>query len=80
MKHIIPIVFICAASTMLASCEKQVPGHSVEYFKQHAAERSTVLTNCKAKPDLFKTDANCRAAADAEALSGSFTPSKPKVW
>jgi len=54
--------------------------HSVDYYKQHEDERNAMLERCKADPDLIAKDENCRAAGDAQALSGSFTPSKPQKW
>ncbi|AZK89875.1 EexN family lipoprotein [Xanthomonas oryzae] len=78
MKRLIAVGCVCLASVLLASCGK--PTHSVEYYKQHEDERNAMLEKCKADPDLITKDANCRNAGDAQATSGSFTPSKPKQW
>jgi hypothetical protein len=68
----------CLVSVLLSACSK--PVHSVEYYKQHEGERNAMLEKCKADPDLISKDENCRAAASAQSLSGSFTPSKPRNW
>ncbi|WP_017161254.1 EexN family lipoprotein [Xanthomonas phaseoli] len=78
MKRVIAIGCACVVSVLLASCGK--PVHSVDYYKQHEDERNAMLEKCKADPDLIAKDENCRAAGDAQALSGSFTPSKPQKW
>lgn len=78
MKRVIAVGCVCLASVLLASCGK--PTHSVEYYKQHEDERNAMLAKCKADPDLITKDENCRNAGDAQATSGSFTPSKPKQW
>jgi len=78
MKRVIAIGFACLVSVLLASCGK--PVHSVDYYKQHEDERNAMLEKCKADPDLITTDENCRSAGDAQALSGSFTHSKPQKW
>ena len=66
-------------SALLASCGKP-DVHSVERYKQHEAERNAMIAKCRANPDLVRTDENCRNAADAQALSGSYTPSPEKRW
>lgn len=78
MKRIVTIGCGCLVSVLLASCGESA--HSVEYYKQHEAERNAMLARCKADPDLITRDANCRNAGDAQATSGSFTPSQPKKW
>jgi hypothetical protein len=78
MKPVIAIGCAFVVSVLLASCGK--PVHSVDYYKQHEDERNAMLEKCKADPDLIAKDKNCRAAGDAQALSGSFTASKPQKW
>jgi predicted Fe-S protein YdhL (DUF1289 family) len=51
------------ALTSLSGCEKEV--QSVEWYKEHDAERMEVIRECKANPDkLNKTD-NCVNAKQA---------------
>ncbi|WP_027801045.1 EexN family lipoprotein [Paraburkholderia dilworthii] len=78
MKRLIAIACVCLGSVLLASRGK--PVHSVDYYKQHEDERKAMLEKCTADPDLVTSDENCRGAADAQALSGSYTPSKPQEW
>lgn len=78
MKRAIAIGCVCLESVLLASCGK--PSHSVDYYKQHEDERNAVLEKCRADPDLVTKDEDCRSAGDAQALSGSYTPSKPQKW
>nr|BCU00374.1 hypothetical protein, putative lipoprotein attachment site [uncultured bacterium] len=79
MQRFINACGILAMGLALASCDKP-PSHSVEYYKKNDAERAAMLAQCKANPDLSTKTTNCTSAADAEALSGSFTPSKPRAW
>jgi len=66
-------------SALLTSCGKPNV-QSVEWYKQHEAERNAMLTKCRADSDLVRKDENCRNAADAQALSDSYTPSPEKKW
>ncbi|MFN7835587.1 MAG: EexN family lipoprotein [Burkholderiaceae bacterium] len=66
-------------SALSVSCGKP-DVQSVEWYKQHETERNAMLAKCRANPDLVRTDENCRNAGDAQALSGSYTPSPVKKW
>ena len=70
--------YVCLGCVLLASCSE--PAHSVDYYKQHEGERRAMLERCTADPDLFAKEESCRGAADAQALSGSYTPSKLREW
>jgi len=70
---------VLLVSVLLASCSKP-DVYSVEWYKQHEAERNAMIAKCRADPDLVRKDENCRNAADAQALSGSYTPSPEKKW
>ncbi|MDP5168591.1 EexN family lipoprotein [Pseudomonas syringae] len=70
---------VITTTLFLAACGKP-PSHSIEYYKQHSAERAAMLEKCRADPDLATKTTDCTSAADAEATSGSFTPSKPRAW
>jgi hypothetical protein len=64
---------------VLAACGKTE--HSVEYYKQHSAERDALVAQCRADPDLISKDPNCRTAGDAQFLSGgNIVSSPPKNW
>ena len=65
-------------SILIAACGKAP--ESVEWYRQHDAERKAVLVKCHADAGRTNVDPDCRNAADAEALSGSFTPSPAKRW
>jgi len=70
---------MCALSVLLAACGD--PIQSVEYYKEHEAERHAVLEKCKADPDLIAKDANCRNAGSAQARSaGNINATEPKSW
>lgn len=79
MKRFISVGWVLAASLLLVSCDKPL-SHSVEYYKQNEAEGAAMIEKCMANPDLSTKTSNCASAADAKALSGSFTPSKPRAW
>ncbi|MCK9709891.1 EexN family lipoprotein [Pseudomonas syringae] len=79
MKRLTTCGIIIATTVCLAACGKP-PSHSVDYYKQNNAERTAMLAKCRADPDLATKTTDCTSAADAEAASGSFTPSKPRAW
>ncbi len=68
-----------AISALVASCNKP-SAQSVEWYKAHDAERQATLEQCRVSGDSAKTDDNCRNAAEAEFLSGSYTPSPDRKW
>lgn len=65
-------------SVLIAACGKAP--ESVEWYRHHDAERKAVLKKCHVDAGSANDDQDCRNAADAEVLSGSFTPSPAKRW
>lgn len=80
MKPSLTAAFLLLIAPLLSSCGK-TENHSVEYYKEHVAEREAMLERCKADPDMPSKTSDCTSAGDAEFLSGpSAEPSKPRAW
>ncbi|WP_432422186.1 EexN family lipoprotein [Robbsia betulipollinis] len=72
--------FICVgtALTLLFSCGKSP--ESIEWYRQHEAERNATLATCKKVANRADWNQDCRNAIDAEASSGTFTRSPEMKW
>ncbi|WP_322075544.1 EexN family lipoprotein [Burkholderia cenocepacia] len=68
-----------AAAALLAACGKSP--HSVQWYKEHAAEREAMVKQCLADREFFKKNTQeCQNAGDAAAAGGQFTPSPERKW
>lgn len=74
-------LLLCGYSSAAWSEDKQpeAPFHSLEWFKQHEAERAATVEACKKMAHPRGTE-ECRNAIDASFRGGSYTKSKPQSW
>ena len=78
MKKSYRIFYVCIIGMLFTSCDELA--QSVEWYKQHEAERKLMLGRCQANPDLMNKNRNCRNAADAEIILGNYTKSSARSW
>jgi len=57
------VVMLLAAALALAGCKEKV--HTVEWFKEHEAEREAQLAKCQSNPGELTGTPNCVNAARA---------------
>jgi len=80
MKRLLILTFI--VSGILLSCTKNEPVQTVQWYKEHKAERLEVLNKCKDNPGELATTPNCmnaRRATSEMTLSSrkGIIPPKP---
>ncbi|WP_338880029.1 EexN family lipoprotein [Achromobacter veterisilvae] len=57
-------IALCVAA-FLAGCGENTPVQTVDWYKTHEAERSTMIAKCKANPGELNASPNCINAVTA---------------
>ena len=67
MKAIATLALAIGAASMLAGCQRQpAPPRTAHFFETHAAERASVLTQCRTGDRTYQPAEECASAAQAE--------------
>ena len=62
MKNIVLLTLL----SILAGCGENTPVQTVDWYKEHDAERKEMLTKCNADPGRLRESANCVNAQQAD--------------
>lgn len=57
---------VLAIAAILSGCGESTPVQTVEWYKEHDAERRDMLTKCKSNPGELENSPNCINAQQAE--------------
>lgn len=63
MRNLFVLILII---TVVAGCESNTPPQTVEWYKEHKAERQSMLSKCKASPGENSLLPDCVNARQAE--------------
>lgn len=59
-------IALLALLAILAGCGENTPVQTVDWYKEHEAERKEMLVKCKADPGRLGASANCVNAQQAD--------------
>lgn len=65
------IFALIVAAAVLAGCGEKEPTRSVDWYKEHAAERKELLEKCRNHPGELENSPNCINAQEAEDQSAN---------
>lgn len=59
------IIALAAAAAALAGCSENTPVQTVDWYKANEAERTAMISKCKANPGQLEASPNCINAVTA---------------
>ncbi len=77
----LPFAAALALASALAACTPPAPNHDKAYYLAHAAERTSMIAECRNDPGKLGKTPNCASAAAAAGQVESdrfWTAKKPK--